>query len=288
MRPLDLTRRAARAGFTLIELMISLIIAGIILTAAYRILAGNQRFYRAQTQITEVQQNIRAVVQLLPGDLRELSSVEGDIFSMTSDSIHIRSLRGFGIVCDVPSAVSGTFTVRNSQLFMYTTPTANRTRVIVYQDNNPTIASDDAWVRGSITAVANANCTDGTAGTRFTVGMFGGNGVLAGVTTGAPVRLYERAYYKFYDTGSGWYLGVSSYVSGAYTALSPVAGPLRPTDGLEMIYYDRTGAVTNIPDSVGSIELRVRGLSSQPINIAGRAAGYYSDSLTVRVALRNN
>ena len=288
MRPLGLTPRAARAGFTLIELIISLVVGGMILTAAYRILAGNQRFYRAQTQITEVQQNVRSVIQLLPGDLRELSSVSGDIYSMAADSIHLRSMRGFGIVCDVPNAVAGTFTVRNSQLFTYTTPTANRTRVIVFRDDNPTIAADDSWIRGPITVVANANCSDGTAGTKFTVSMSGGNGQLAGVTTGSPVRLYERAYYKFYDTGSGWYLGISNYVNGAYTAISPVAGPLRPTDGVQMIYYDDTGAITNDEDEVASIELRVRGLSSQPIMVQGRPTGYYRDSMSVRITLRNN
>ncbi len=288
MRALRLTPRAARAGFTLIEMMISLVIAGVILTAAYRILAGNQRFYRAQTQITEVQQNIRAVIQLLPGDLRELSSASGDIYAMASDSIALRSMRGFGIVCDAPSAVLGQFTLRDSDLYTYTAPSALRSRVFVFQDNDPTIASDDAWIRGSVVVVGTANCTDGTPGTQLTVLMSGGNAQLSGVTTGSPVRIYERAIYKFYDTGNGWYLGIRNYVSGAYQAISPVAGPLRANDGLAFVYYDDTGAVTSDEDEVASVELRVRGVSTQPIMVQGRPTGYYSDSLSMRVALRNN
>ena len=288
MRPLHLTSRATRAGFTLIELMISLIIAGAILTAAYRILAGNQRFYRAQTQITEVQQNIRAVIQLLPGDLRELSSDGGDIFSMASDSIELRSMRGFGIVCDAPSAVTGQFTLRNSELFTYATPSATRSRVFVFRDGDPQIASDDSWIRGNVVTVGNANCTDGTPGTQLTVLISGGNTQLSGVTTGSPVRIYERAVYKFYDTGNGWYLGIRNYVNGAYQAISPVAGPLRATDGLQFLYYDDTGAITADEDEVVAIELRVRGVSSQQIMVQGRPTGYYSDSMSVRVNLRNN
>jgi prepilin-type N-terminal cleavage/methylation domain-containing protein len=288
MRAFRLSPRAPRAGFTLIELMISLVIAGAILTAAYRILAGNQRFYRAQTQITEVQQNIRAVIQLLPGDLRELSSAEGDIYAMASDSIALRSMRGFGIICDTPSVALGRFTLRNSQLFAPITPSATRTRVIVFRDNDTEIAADDSWIRGPVVTVASGTCTDGSAGTQFTVLMNGGNGLLAGVTIGSPVRLYERAIYKFYDTGSGWFLGIRNYVGGVYQTISPVAGPLRSNDGLAFVYYDSTGAVTNDVDEVASIELKVRGVSSQPIMVQGRATGYYSDSLSVRVALRNN
>ena len=83
-------------------------------------------------------------------------------------------------------------------------------------------------------------------------------------------------------------LYLSWYVSGAWTTTSPVAGPMRPNDGVKFAYYDSTGTVTATAALVRSIGITVRGLSSSSIQSAGHAAGAYSDSLTVRVAVRNN
>jgi prepilin-type N-terminal cleavage/methylation domain-containing protein len=283
---------SGRRGFTLIELMIALVIAGVVMTAAYRILAGNQRFYRAQSQIVEVQQNIRTVAQVLPGDLRELASAAGDIYAMSDTSIEIRAMRGFGVVCTTPVPATGLFIVRNSQLFTYRSIDPSRSRLFVYSDGPLTSsASDDSWLEGSITTVTTvgALCADGTAGTSLVVNITGGNTQLSGVTIGAPVRIYERVRYNFYNDGTGtWWMGTQSYASGSWSSVSPVAGPLRASDGLKFDYYDNTGAVTATPASVAAILITVRGMSTQSINIPGRVQGRYQDSLQVRVTLRNN
>ena len=279
-----------RAGFTLVELLIALVVGTAILGAAYRLLAGNQRFYRAQTQVTEVQQNLRAVGLILPGELREISASGGDIIAMSDTSISIRAMRNFAIVCAVPVPATGVVIVRNSMTYGYRAMDPTRDSAFVFRDGDTDLSSDDRWLNAAIGSVAPGICTDGAAGTIVTLsGMVGGLSQLDSVTVGSPLRTYERVRYRLYDDGTGtWWLGTQVIVSGAYSTISPLAGPLRARDGLELRYYDTAGAVTAVEDEGATIEIVARAQSSQPINTPGRAVGYYQDSLTVRVALRNN
>ena len=60
----------ASAGFTLVELMITLAIAGIIVSAIYSAYTAQQRTYLAQEQVAEMQQNLRAGLILMARDIR--------------------------------------------------------------------------------------------------------------------------------------------------------------------------------------------------------------------------
>lgn len=282
------------AGFTLIELMIAIVLTGIILGAVYQTLGNNQRFYRSTSQILDVQQGIRAVAQLLPSELREVDAVAGDVLAMGTDSITIRALRNTYFMCAPP--VPGTkIIIRNDMVFGYRAVDPARDRVLVFRDGNTQLMTDDTWQDFSITNVnTGAACTDGSgAGTSINLG-----GPFAGMTTldsnftvGSPVRTYEKITYRLYvdSAGIGW-LGVRNYVNGSWGSVSPIAGPLRSANGISLTYYDSTGAVTATPTNVAQIGLVVRGLSAAPIEIRGRRANLqkYQDSLTVRVALRNN
>lgn len=290
--------RHARGGFTLVELIIAITVAGFVMGAIYRILTANQRFYTAQNQILDIQQNIRAVAQILPGELRELDASDGDIIEMSDTSITIKATRGFAVTCAPAIAATGQVTIKTSQTFGYRAIDPTRDSVLVFRDGNTQLTSDDRWLRAPIAASASATCTDGSAGTRFTLtGMIGGisqlgpSGVTGdvGVTTGSPVRTFEVVNYRLYDDGTGtWWLGVRNYTGGAWAATSPIAGPLRPRNGIFFRYRDANGSVTATRTAVARIRLTVRGQSRNQINIPGRRAGYYQDSITTRIALRNN
>lgn len=289
-----MSHRGERA-FTLIELMIAIVLAGIIMGSLYQTLQSNQRFYRSESQVLDVQQGVRAVAQLLPSELREVDAVAGDILAMGPDSISIRALRNTYFICAAPVAVAGTVIVRNSQIFGYRSVDPTRDRALVFRDGNPQMLSDDTWQDFGISGVAaGAACTDGTgAGTTLTfAGPFAGATTLdSNFTVGSPIRTYERVTYRLYvdSAGIGW-LGVRSYVNGAWGAVAPVAGPLNATGGLSLAFYDSTGAVTATPATVAQVAVLVRGMSSAPIEIPGRRANLqrYQDSMLVRVALRNN
>lgn len=280
-----------RAGFTLVELIIAIAMSSIVLGAVYRVLVNNQRFYRSQGQIVEVQQNVRAVSQILPAELRELDAADGDIISMSDTSITIKAMRGFSTICAPPDAALGSIVVRNSLTFQYRAADPARDSALVFNDNNVQSTSDDVWLHAPVAGVTTGVlCTDGAAGTSYTLtGMIGGIAQLVNVTNGSPVRTFEVVNYRLYDDGTGtWWLGVSTYSSGAWSATSPVAGPLRATDGLTFSFFDAAGATTATRTNVAQIQVVIRGRSQQPIQVQGRATGPYQDSLTVRVALRNN
>lgn len=278
-------------GFTLIELMIAIVLAGIVLGAIYMTLQNNQRFYRSETQVLDVQQGVRAVAQLLPSELREVDAVAGDIVAMGPDSITIRALRNTFFICAPPVVGAGTIITRNSQVFGYRSVDPTRDRALVFREGDPEIMSDDQWVDFAISSItAGAACTDGTGtGTRLT--LSGTTSKLDSVTVGSPVRTYEQMTYRLYvdSAGVGW-LGVRTYVSGTWGDVAAVAGPLNSADGIALTYYDSTGAVTATATSVAQIGLVVRGMSAAPIMIPGRRASLqkFQDSITVRVALRNN
>lgn len=286
-----------RRGFTLIELIIAVAMAGIVMGAVYKMLAGNQRFYRAQTQIVEVQQNIRAVTQILPAELRELDAQGGDIYAMSDTSVDIRAMRGIGFVCATPSVGSGQIVLRTSSLSMPTTLDVTRHGLLIFREADTTVGLDDRWLVASLTDKNTQNCADGSAGTRLTVsvssptiGGRSGNALLDSVSIGAPVRVWERVNYSSYvDASSLYWLAARTMVSGTFGSWSEVAGPLNPRNGLKFTFYNSSGTViTTPPDSVAMVDITARGRSSQQIMIQGKPTGYYTDSASVRVALRNN
>lgn len=57
-------------GFTLIELMITMLISGLIMAAIYMAYLSQQKTYNAQRQVVTMQQNIRAVMEILTSEVR--------------------------------------------------------------------------------------------------------------------------------------------------------------------------------------------------------------------------
>jgi prepilin-type N-terminal cleavage/methylation domain-containing protein len=66
-------------GFTLIELMISLVIAGLAVGFIFRIYATSSVAYRTQSQVAELQQTLRTAKQLLTKELRMAGYYAGSL-----------------------------------------------------------------------------------------------------------------------------------------------------------------------------------------------------------------
>jgi prepilin-type N-terminal cleavage/methylation domain-containing protein len=279
-----------RRGFTLIEMMISLAIAGIVLSAAYKLLVANQRFYRSQSVIADVESNVREAALILAGDLREVSPVGGDLQQMTDTAITINAMRSLGIVCVVPDFLLGRVVIKDANTFKYRAIDATRDSVFIFSEGSVNTTTDDTWLRGKVSGTTAQNCTDGSAGTRIAMSALSGAtfAALANATLGAPVRTFETVNYRLYQDATGtWYLGIRQWVSGAWSSTSAIAGPMRPNDGVKFTYYDSTGTATATAANVRAIGIDVRGRSTAAINTPGHPAGVYNDSLTIRVAVRN-
>ena len=305
----------SRRGFTMVELLVSLVIMGIVATALYRVLVNNQRIYQTQTQRIDLSQNIRAAGTILPGELREADANEGDISAMSATSISFRAMRWMGYICNLPNTGPSALVttpvlaviVSNKHQYGARAP-ANGDSVLLRYEGDEGTRNDDSWVQGKITAMANGNCSGGAispdngpglvlAVTAFMPATWSGltppaPNLTNSIYAGAPIRGYTSVTYSLYKPAgdTSWYIG---YQRGSST-MQPLIGPVL-SNGLQMIYYDSTGAVLNPGIAanralVERVDITVRGRTVQPVRrvSGGTVLGPLIDSVVVRTTLRNN
>lgn len=123
MKGNDLTSINSRStthmrGFTLVELLVAMVIATIVLAAIYGSYLVQQNHYLAQSQVTEMQQNIRAAMDLISRDIRmagydstgkagaKFVKIEKDLIYFTADLDENKSLsqKGEHIAYDLYTA----------------------------------------------------------------------------------------------------------------------------------------------------------------------------------------
>ncbi len=283
-------------GFTLIEILVALILFGIVSVAIYQTLITHQRTFLAQTQRIDLQQNIRAAATILPGEFRTLDAADSDIAAMSATAITIRAIRKLGFICNPPVLGGGlgniSFTVRVQPYFGTPGGFANNDSVLVYYEGNLKSRLDDGWLRAQLkNAPSAATCPDSitthpgwqlTMAPQFLTGQLN---VAGAVTNGAPVYGFQTVTYGLYATGGSYYVGDSTSGQG----WQPLIGPLIGANGLSLSYYDSTGAVTAVRTQVAQIGLVLRAQTAVPTRPASSGtAAYQVDSVTTRVALRNN
>jgi prepilin-type N-terminal cleavage/methylation domain-containing protein len=287
MRRLD---RLTHAGFTLAELLVALAVASIVLAGVCSALYGAQRFYAAQSRVLDIQQSVRVIAQVLSHEMRGLDATDGDLVAMSDTSVTFKAPRAFSVTCAAPDVARGVLIVRNSLTSGLRAVDPERDSVLVFLDGDPTIATDDRWLRASVAATGSAACADGAAGSRLALGgVEGGWALLEGVGPGSPIRAFELVRYRIYDDGAGgWWFGSQSFTGGGWSVTSPIAGPLRPRDGVTLTYTDAAGAPVSEPGAVRLVHAVVRGRSAAPIHSPGRPMAAYQDSALVSVLLRNS
>ena len=92
-------RGSRRAGFTLVELLIYMVISALIGTVVVKFMLNQSRNYASQVQIIDARETLRGAVSLFTWELRGLSAEAGDIYVMDSSSVAIRSVLATGVVC---------------------------------------------------------------------------------------------------------------------------------------------------------------------------------------------
>src|SRR4030095_1370356 len=90
-----------RRGMTLIEIMISLVLLGIVSGVIMRVVMRQQRFYQGVNQILTQRGQLRQATGVVPSDLRSLSSVGGDIIIASDSSMEFMMNVGTGVVCEL-------------------------------------------------------------------------------------------------------------------------------------------------------------------------------------------
>jgi prepilin-type N-terminal cleavage/methylation domain-containing protein len=286
-----------RRGFTLVEILVSLVVMLIVSGAIYKMLNSTQRLSRAQAERVSLQANIRSGALVVPTELRELSTFVGgtddqnDVMLITGTTdIKYRAMRGIGFVCQTPTATE----IRIARTSLagswpgysgYRDPTATRDGIYVFIDGDESIGVADSWLNLAVTGVNAASTCGAASAIALTVPN---TPALTALPLRTPIRVYEIMQLQLYVNGGKSWLGAKSVNTGE--AFQPVLGPLTDADGLAFEYLDATGAVTADRKSVKSIRVTVRGITDQAINGGSGSSGAMSsvqDTLISQVVLRN-
>lgn len=238
-------------GFTLVELMVSLVIAGILIGVIFQFLLGQGRFARLQGAREEVQQNARVALDVISGDLRAVGP-EG-IISATGASISFRAPRAWGIVCG------------------YTSTSPLKVAVLFPLAAMPTFRSgdDELAIGAGFYSVVDETGDGSVAANRCKTDVkpspdpvlqqarvFSGR---SGTAIPGTLRPRQDAYVYdviTYDVGESTVAGtnVGRWIR---RNAQPLAGPLPPGGGLTFVYSDENGALTTDANSIRRVRITV-------------------------------
>ena len=275
-----------RAGFTLVELLMGLIIMGIVATVLTRVFISQQRLTVAQVEQASLQANVRTGTLILANELRELAAgVSGgaDIKSFRADSLSYRAMRSFAISCQIGAS---SVRVHRDPIFGARPISPGRDSMLLFVDRLPNTDTDDQWWNLAITDTSAATCPDGTPAIRL-----GTNSPppATDVPGDAPVRTFEIMEIAPVLAGGHNWLGAHSLTKPGGEPLTPVAGPITLA-GLTFTYLDSTGNTTANRSRIRSIRIVLRGQSDwnvRPGGALGVALQPLLDSLVTTVTLRN-
>jgi len=282
-----------RRGFTFVELIVVTVLGSLVLMAALQVLITNRRAYTAQAATISGQQTTRMAIEILFAELREVSPSGGDILRMDADSITVRLMRKFSYVCATDFSGQPELTVVREGGSLPLMSGSNGfvvgDSVFVYADNDEDIDTDDVWIPARVSAI---DATTGMTGVFCPQGLgtqpgyqltFNGQGALFAadsVGIGAPVRSYDQFTFGTTTMNGDVYLARRDPGAADYM---PMAGPLQDTNGLQFVYRDSLGAVTNVAADVAQVEVTVR-TGSEVLNSLG---GFVQDSVRVWIYTRN-
>lgn len=302
-----------RRGFTMVELMIGLILTLAVGGVAYEMLLRSNRVTRAQSEHIGVQENVRSGALIVTNELREVGydvisadasaalggyapATRTDLVQINPSFVRYHATRGLGFVCQVTTAAPATVVVRRDTWQELRTPQPVRDTLMLYVENAPNTAKDDAWVHlGIVAAPSNQNC-GAVPGLAFQVAAPAGlvlATALNAVVIGGPARVTEVMRMEHYvDAADGKpYLGMRSE-SGGELQPQPLVGPLAAnggaTPGLLFEYLDGNDAATAVLGNVRVIRVTLRGVTDEAV-YGSRTNLPTLDTLgiTTRVALRN-
>lgn len=284
--------RTERAGVTMIELLIVMVLGLIVVAGAFNTLISQGEAYGTLNAMAATQQDNRMGIDLLTAELREVSPnpsvlTDSDITAATSTSIQFRALRDFGIVvAQHPINKKITVAPRGVPSF------SGGDSILVYVDDDQTVAHDDDWQRGELKSASDVSCP--TTALAIALGsLLGGDCIELELVTamhhdnifsGAPVRAFDLVTYEV-----GTWDGVPMLLRTQGEADPIPVLRVQDGDGFELRYFD--GAGTEITGtsldaasraSVRRIEVVLRGERRSV------RADTYQDALITDVYLRGS
>lgn len=263
-----------RRGFTLTELIVVTVLGALLVMAAMQVLITNQRTYTAQTAQIQGQQATRAAMDILYNELREISAQGGDIISMTGTQLTVRTMRKFGVVCDLTKDNPPTLRVLQVGDWFQAGDS-----VFIFADNMTNLSTDDDWIAVRVSSADTTMNCSGNKAQDLKFASQTGPFTADSVRTGAPMRSYVRYRYGLITYDGEPYLGRTD----ASGTTVPLVGPLKTSTGLSFVYMDSVGNTTATTTKVRQIQVTVR-TASGVVNSVGQTV---SDSIKARIYTRN-
>lgn len=274
----------ASKGFSLLELVLAIALGALVLGAGVRLLQAVRRFWFAEREALAAADATRTAAAILVMELRGASPRSGDLLKLSDTAVTLRALRGLLVTCEAAGVSPGELVV--SRASAPRAPVAGRESLLVFVPGSS--LPQDRWLHAALAATAAGSCADSSSAWRLTLSAPAP--VMAGLDSagpGTPVRSFETVNYRLYDDGTRtWWLGVRAWQGASWASTSPLAGPLRPRDGLSLRYLAASGSPAAQDTAVRAVEITVRSNPTQ-VSAQGRRAGPRSESLTTLVAPRN-
>jgi prepilin-type N-terminal cleavage/methylation domain-containing protein len=277
---------SSRRGFTIVELLISMVLGLLVLGAVYQLMITQSAGYGKQRELADVRETARSASTLLSWDLRHAAAGGSGIVAMTPNSITLRSVRGVGVIC-----------AKHPTLPRYALwRTAGRIESAPEDSALILQVGRDRWQRVNVTSVGTPAAMGITAcawpGSRppdiaIQIAV-NPNAALSksdtiNIKVGAPFRAYRRVEYSQYLLDGRWWLGRKV---GAATSYEQLTGPLLPSTGLRFTYFDTLGALTATPAAVGTVAFSLNAESYKKVRMSTGLFAYQRDSLATKVLLR--
>ena len=300
-----------RRGVSVLELLVALVVGGLVIGVATRTLARQQRFFRAASTAVAQRVQLRDATSLIPGELRAVSPLLGDVIALSDSAIELRAAIGAGVVCDViPSEAAVDLAPHGTAaatLGAATSEPQQHDILALFPPSDPKSPMSAAWklltldgaerVSGGCTSSPLVTDSAGAWPPITRLSVSGDADQLASVQPGAFARVLRRVKYRLYRASTGeWYLGYSEWAGAGYGVTQPVSGPFAPyraggrENGLTLHFVDSQGARLSALAPTDDISRELA-----RITIVARTAGEsvtgrldrVVDSLFVSVAPRN-
>ena len=299
-------RSVSRPGFSTVELIVAIVMAGVIATSLGTLLRRQQRFFTNAAIVVERRVALRDATAILQSELRGISPAGGDILAFSDSALEIRTTIGGAIACDTLPAGGGVdlSPVRPASLVplasFATSPQAGDIALVFDPGPSPR-DGDDRWITSAVTSTAPVSTACLTSPLPDAIADAGasrlrlrlsGAALPSTVMPGAFVRVLRRVRYRLYRAGTGeWYLGYAESDGTAFGVVQPVSGPFasysRRTEasGLALRYFDDTGTQLTFADDASRIA-RVA-VVARSLAGGGLSEAESTDSQAVTVRPRN-
>lgn len=275
-----------RAGFSLVEVLVALVLGGILLTLTFELIEHAFRVERSRGERAGLAAGLRAGAGLLEHELAGLgadSLAGADLVAVGPGSARFRAPRGLWVVCRV-AADTLVVAADTGLRWGARLPAPGRDSLLLYLPGDST-AVIDAWLALPVASGPwPASCPGG--GTGYLLETVLDSTALARyrIPPTTVARLVETVEIRAYQSAGRWYLGLELVAAGA--AIQPFVGPLAG-GGFDLAPLDAFGNPT-APARAVAAAVRLAGVTDRQ-NAAGlgaRSAGG-RDSLPFRARFRN-